>query len=323
MRILVTGCAGFIGYHLSKNLIKNPNYHVFGLDNLNNYYDVKLKRDRIANLRKTTNGFKFSKIDICNKNKLNIFFKRHKFNYVFHLAAQAGVRFSIQNPKTYFNTNISGFFNILECCKNHNIKHLIFASSSSVYGATNIFPLKENSDTDHPLSFYAATKKSNEVMAYAYSNIYNLPCTGLRFFTVYGPYGRPDMALFKFTKAILNNKKIELYNKGEHLRDFTYIDDVISYVTKLLKKTPKNKVPFSIYNVGSNKPYHLKVFLSYIQKILNKKAKVKLVKAQIGDIYKTHASVSKISKLIGSHKNIKLEKGIKNFINWYKSYFIK
>ena len=216
MKILVTGCAGFIGYHLSKKLIKNPNYHVFGLDNLNNYYDVKLKRDRIVNLKKTKNGFKFSKIDICNKNKLNIFFKRHKFNYVFHLAAQAGVRFSIQNPKTYFNTNISGFFNILECCKNHNIKHLIFASSSSVYGATNTFPLKENSDTDHPLSFYAATKKSNEVMAYAYSNIYNLPCTGLRFFTVYGPYGRPDMALFKFTKAILNNKKIELYNKGEH-----------------------------------------------------------------------------------------------------------
>ena len=230
MKILITGCAGFIGYHLCKKLLKNNNI-VFGIDNLNNYYDLKLKKDRLKNLK--NKKFLFYKIDIKNKKKLLKFVKIKKIDVIYHLAAQAGVRYSIFNPETYFDNNLKGFFNILETCRENKIKHLIFASTSSVYGKKEKFPAKETDNTDQPLSFYAASKKCNEIMAYSYSKIYNLKCTGVRFFTVYGPYGRPDMALYKFTKSIINRKKVNLFNKGHHTRDFTYIDDVVHFLVKM------------------------------------------------------------------------------------------
>ena len=233
MKILITGCAGFIGYHLSKKLSLN-NDKIFGIDNLNNYYDVDLKKKRLNNL--SSKNFSFSKIDIKDYKNLKKFFKKNRFDIVYHLAAQAGVRYSIFNPETYFENNLKGFFNILECCREFKIKNLIFASTSSVYGKQKKFPLKEKYLTDKPLSFYAATKKCNEIMAYSYSQIYNLKCTALRFFTVFGPFGRPDMALYKFSNSIVKNKNLELYNSGNHTRDFTYIDDVIIYLERFKKK---------------------------------------------------------------------------------------
>ena len=273
MRVLVTGCAGFIGYHVSKYLLKN-NHEILGIDNLNNYYDVNLKKSRIKVLKKYKR-FKFNKFDLINVYKIDKLIKQNEISHIIHLAAQAGVRYSIINPKTYFKNNLDVFFNILEVSRNNKIKHLIFASTSSVYGENNKFPLNEKTDTDKPISFYAATKKSNEVLAHSYSYIYKLPCTALRFFTVYGPYGRPDMALFKFTKNILENKKIELFNNGKHSRDFTFIGDIVQGITLILNKPNKNKTPFNIFNIGKGNSKKLISYLKIIENNLGKKAKIK------------------------------------------------
>ncbi len=319
MSILVTGSAGFIGYHLSLNLL-NKNIKVIGLDNLNNYYDIKLKRDRIKNLKKK-DKFVFYKIDLKDFNKLNRLVKKHKINIIIHLAAQAGVRYSIKNPRKYFESNLEGFFNILETSKFNNIKHLIFASTSSVYGDTKKFPLKETYGTDFPLSFYAATKKSNEVMAHSYSYIHKLPCTAVRFFTVYGPFGRPDMALFKFTKNIINGKFIELFNYGKHNRDFTYVDDIVAGIVKLIKKPSKDKIPYKIFNIGNGKSKKLKEYLKVIEKTLNKSAKVKNLPLQVGDILKTHSDISSLRKYAKYKPKTNINKGIVKFIEWYKEYY--
>lgn len=319
MVILITGCAGFVGYHLSKKLLEN-NFSIEGIDNLNTYYDVELKKDRLKLLKKYSK-FNFSKVDISNEKKLSKIFLTKKIKIVINLAAQAGVRFSIKKPEAYLKSNIIGFFNILDISRKHKVKHFIFASTSSVYGDNKKFPLNENENTDKPLNFYAATKKSNEVMAYSYSNIHKLKVTGLRFFTVYGPFGRPDMALFKFTKAIRANKYVKLFNKGDHTRDFTYIDDVVESIFKLLNKPSNDKIPYQVLNVGSNNPIKLKSFLNEIKLNLKLKVKVKNLPFQQGDIKKTHADISTLVKKIKFKPNTNIKYGIKNFINWYKSYY--
>ena len=322
MTILVTGCAGFIGYHTCVKLLKK-NKIVYGIDNLNKYYDVRLKKNRIKELKKIYKNFYFNKGDIENINFLKKIFKEKKIRKIIHLAAQAGVRYSILKPRTYMQSNILGFFNILECSRIYKVNHCVFASTSSVYGNTKKFPTSENDNTDQPLSFYAATKKSNEVMAYSYSNIYKVPLTGLRFFTVYGPLGRPDMALFKFTKSIINNSKISVYNKGNHLRDFTYIDDVVESIYKLIYKPPKLKIPFEIYNVSSNNPITLNNFISKIEKQLNQKSRVLKMSIQKGDVIKTHGNNKKITKKTKYKIKNDLDLGINKFTKWYKTYYSK
>ena len=322
MTILVTGCAGFIGYHTCVKLLKK-NKIVYGIDNLNKYYDVSLKKNRIKELKTIYKNFYFNKGDIENINFLKKIFKEKKIRKIIHLAAQAGVRYSILKPRKYMQSNILGFFNILECSRIYKVNHCVFASTSSVYGNTKKFPTSENDNTDQPLSFYAATKKSNEVMAYSYSNIYKVPLTGLRFFTVYGPLGRPDMALFKFTKSIINNSKISVYNKGNHLRDFTYIDDVVESIYKLIYKPPKLKIPFEIYNVSSNNPITLNNFISKIEKQLNKKSRVLKMSIQKGDVIKTHGNNKKITKKTKYKIKNDLDLGINKFTKWYKTYYSK
>ena len=321
MRVLVTGSAGFIGFHLSDYLLKNNNT-VIGIDNINDYYDVNLKKSRLKILKKNKNFF-FHKFDLINANKLEDLIKKFKVKYIVHLAAQAGVRYSIENPKTYFKNNLEVFFNILEASKKNNIKHLIFASTSSVYGENNNFPLKENDNTDKPISFYAATKKSNEILAHSYSYIYNLPCTALRFFTVYGPYGRPDMALFKFTKNIIENKKIQLYNNGNHSRDFTYISDIVNGICSILNKNNNTKNLFNTFNVGNGNSRKLKDYLKTIEKKLNKKAKITNLPLQLGDIKKTHSDISLLNKYSNYLPETDIEEGINNFIDWYLEYYKK
>lgn len=319
MKILITGAAGFIGYFISKKLLSS-NKTIIGIDNLNEYYDVKIKQDRIKNL-KNYNNFQFIKIDLGDFKKLDNLFKKYEIKYVIHLAAQAGVRYSIKNPNIYFKNNIEGFFNILELSRKYKIKHLIFASTSSVYGNSKEFPLKESENTDKPLSFYAATKKSNEIMAHSYSNIYKIPSTAVRFFTVYGPFGRPDMALFKFTNKILNNKEINLFNNGKHIRDFTYIDDIISGLLKLINKPSKKTIPYQVYNIGNGNPQKLIKYLRAIEKNLNKKAKIKNLPLQKGDVIKTHADIKLINKKVNYNSNTEIDEGIKIFIEWYKNYY--
>ena len=319
MNILITGAAGFIGYHLSKKLL-DKKFSIFGIDNLNNYYDVQLKKFRI-NLLKKNRNFNFLKLDINDKKKINQIVKKNRIKYIVNLAAQAGVRYSIENPEAYFKSNIEGFFNILEVSKTNNIKHLIFASTSSVYGNNSKYPLTENMNTDKPLNFYAATKKSNEVMAYSYSNIYKLPSTAMRFFTVYGPYGRPDMSIYKFTKAILNNEKIPLFNSGNHIRDFTYIDDVIEGILKIIFKPSIDCVPYNCFNVGAGKAIELKKIINLIEKNLEKKAKIKNLPLQKGDINKTHASIKFLKKYRSYTPATSIKIGVKEFINWYKEYY--
>ncbi len=319
MSILITGAAGFIGYHLSKKIL-NKNTKVIGIDNINNYYDINLKKNRIKELKKNKK-FLFYKIDIYEYKKLNDIVKKNKIKYIIHLAAQAGVRYSIKNPRTYFKSNLEGFFNILEISRHNNIKHLIYASTSSVYGDSKKFPLSEINRTDKPLSFYAATKKSNEVMAHSYSYIYKLPCTGVRFFTVYGPFGRPDMALFKFTKNILNNQPIELYNKGNHFRDFTYIDDIVDGIFSLIKKQSKKSIPYEIFNIGNGAPKKLLDYLKHIENNLNKISKTKKLPLQVGDIIKTHSNINKLKKYSGYKPKTNIKIGISRFIEWYKDYY--
>ena len=319
MTILITGSAGFIGYHVSKKIL-DKNIRVIGIDNINNYYDINLKKNRIKDLKKNKK-FSFYKVDLSNYKKLDNIVKNKKIKIIIHLAAQAGVRYSIANPRTYFKSNLEGFFNILEISRHNNIKHLIYASTSSVYGDSKKFPLSEKNRTDQPLSFYAATKKSNEVMAHSYSYIYKLSCTGVRFFTVYGPFGRPDMALFKFTKHILNNQPIDLYNKGNHFRDFTYVDDIVDGIYSLIKKQSKKSIPYEIFNIGNGTPKKLLDYLKHIEKNLNKISKINKLPLQVGDIVKTHSNINKLKKYTGYKPKTNIKIGISRFIEWYKDYY--
>jgi len=319
-KILITGCAGFIGFHLSKLLLLKGQ-KIYGIDNLNKYYDVNLKKERLKILKKFKN-FEFYKIDIFNKKKILKNFKNTKYNFVIHLAAQAGVRYSIDNPDQYVRSNLVGFYNILEACKNEKVQHLIFSSSSSVYGLNKSFPLKENFSTDKPVSFYAATKKSNEIMGYSYSSLYKLPITVLRLFTVYGPFGRPDMSLFQFVKNIIAKKEIYLFNKGNHYRDFTYINHVVSAIENIIKKIPNEKIPYRIFNIGSSNPISLKKYVRVIEKILGQKAKTKLLELQKGDVIKTYASLKKTKKVIKNYKPVTdINFGIKKFVDWYLDFY--
>ena len=321
MSILITGCAGFIGFHTSIKLLQKK-HKVIGVDNLSNYYDVKLKKERLKILKKYKN-FQFKKINIENKRKVENILKKYKPNKIIHLAAQAGVRYSLENPYVYINTNIVGFINILEMAKEIKCKHLVYASSSSVYGGIKKYPFKENYKIDKPISLYAATKKSNELMAHVYSHLYKLPTTGLRFFTVYGPYGRPDMSLFLFVKSILNKKKINVFNYGNMKRDFTYIDDIVNGTIKVLFKPPKisvDTIPYRIFNIGNNNPVKLEKFIRIIEKKLKIKALKNRMPLQKGDIPISFANVENLRRLTGYKPKTNIDKGISEFIKWYKDY---
>ena len=332
MKILVTGSAGFIGFHLSKKLV-DKGYSVVGIDSINSYYDTNIKNKRLNILKKYKRKFIFKKLDLTNFKTLKKLFFDFKIDYVINLAAQAGVRYSIENPRAYLDSNLIGFFNVLECCKIFRIKHFIYASTSSVYGNNSILPFKEKRHADHPIQFYAATKKSNELMAHSYSSLYNLPTTGLRFFTVYGPWGRPDMALFIFTKNILEGKKINLFNNGKHIRDFTYIDDIVEPIIRLINKPPKKRkkystldpsessAPFKIYNIGNNDPKKLMQFVKAIEKKLNKKAKINYKPLQKGDVYETYADVNKLFKNTKYFSRTDINTGIGKFIDWYRDFY--
>ncbi len=320
-KILITGAAGFIGFHASKKFL-DKKFEIIGLDNLNKYYDKKLKLDRLKILKKNKK-FKFIKLDIANFNNLKKVFDKFKPNYVLHLAAQAGVRYSLKKPLVYTKSNLVGFSNVLECSRLSRIEHLIFSSSSSVYGDSKKFPLTESQNLCKPLSFYAATKLSNELMAYSYSNIYNLSITALRLFTVYGPWGRPDMSLFLFTDLIKKNKKIKLFNNGNMFRDFTFVDDIVNVFFKLHKKNPKyeSDAPFRVLNVGNNDPIQLKKYIGYLERSLKKKAKKIKLPIQKGEVKRTHASLKNLKKFTKFKPNTKIHIGIKKFVNWHNSYF--
>ena len=332
MKILITGSSGFIGFHLSKKLL-DKGYKVHGYDSMNNYYDVSLKKARYNILKKYKN-FSFTKNKLENKNSLEKVFKKFKPSIVIHLAAQAGVRYSIEKPRVYLDSNITGSYNIIEVSKKFNVKHLIMASSSSVYGANKKIPFKETDKTETQLSIYAATKKSNESMAHSYSNIWKVPITMLRFFTVYGPWGRPDMALFKFTKGILANKKIDIYNNGKMYRDFTYIDDIVDGIRLLINKIPNHKnfgkynndslssvAPFRILNIGNTKKVFLLDFIKEIEKVLGKKAIRNYMPLQKGDVKQTLSNTNLLKKLTGYNPKTSYKSGIKKFLNWYLNYY--
>ena len=338
-KILVTGAAGFIGFHLCKALIKRGK-NVFGIDNINDYYDTTLKKKRleilISSKNKSSNGsFEFKKIDLCNLNELSDCFDEENFESVINLAAQAGVRHSIKNPHAYVQSNLVGFTNILESCRYSDIQHLIYASTSSVYGASTNMPFKEVNEASNPLQFYAATKKANELMAHSYSNLYKLPTTGLRFFTVYGPWGRPDMALFLFTKNIIEGKPIDIFNQGNHLRDFTYIDDIVEGILRVLDSPPKedlnwdstngnsssSSAPYRVLNIGNNNPIKLEDFIEEIEKNLGKKAIKNYLPLQIGDVPETYADTFLLKDLTGFTPKVSIKEGVKNFVNWYKNFY--
>lgn len=331
--ILVTGAAGFIGFHLSRKLC-SLGYSVTGIDNLNDYYEVSLKESRLAIL-KNTPGFTFYKIDLTDKKSIDTLFEKNKFNYVVNLAAQAGVRYSLTNPYAYLESNLHGFLNILEASRHNQVQHLVYASSSSVYGANKNMPFSVHHNVDHPISLYAATKKSNELMAHTYSALFNLPTTGLRFFTVYGPYGRPDMALFIFTKAILEGKPIDVYNHGKMKRDFTFVDDIVEGIVRLIPNVPTGNgawngntpdaatsfAPYKLYNIGNNSPVELLRFIEVIEEKLGKKAVKNLLPIQEGDVPETFADVEALTNDVGFKPSTSIEEGIGKFINWYKEYY--
>ncbi|MFA5383167.1 MAG: NAD-dependent epimerase [Eubacteriales bacterium] len=319
---LVTGAAGFIGMHLSQKLL-DLGCTVIGLDNLNDYYDVRLKYARLDVLKKY-GQFTFYKTDLADKESLAALFNENDIDVVINLAAQAGVRYSIENPEAYIQSNIVGFFNVLENCRRHTIEHLLYASSSSVYGTNKKIPFATEDRVDHPVSLYAATKISNELMAYTYSHLYQLPVTGLRFFTVYGPYGRPDMAYFSFTKAIIENKPIKIFNNGDMYRDFTYIDDVVNGILPLIEKSPAltmEGVPYKIYNIGNNRPEKLLDFIAAIEKSIGKKAVKEFYPMQPGDVYQTCADVTDLMEDIGFRPNTTINDGIGWFVAWYKEFY--
>ena len=322
MNILVTGCAGFIGFNLSKKLTNNKSIRVIGIDNLNSYYDKKLKISRLKILKKNKN-FTFIKCSLENFKFLKKKTKKYKIDFLINLAAQAGVRYSLQKPESYTKSNLVGFANVLEICRIKNC-NLIFASTSSVYGETNDFPISEKFNTDKPIQYYAATKKSNEVMAFSYSQLFNIKTIGLRFFTVYGPWGRPDMSLFKFTKNIILNKEIEVFNQGRHFRDFTYIDDIVKGILGSIKYINKNKGKknlFDIFNLGRGKSISLENFINWIEVIIGKKAKKKYLGKQKGDIFKTHCDITKSKRQLGYNPKTNFRNGIKKFVTWYRKYY--
>jgi UDP-glucuronate 4-epimerase len=331
--ILITGAAGFIGYHLSERLLREG-HHVIGVDNINDYYDVRLKNDRLSRLKQASQ-FTFHKIDLTDMEDLKRIFADTTVDVVVNLAAQAGVRYSLTNPHAYVNANLVAFVNILECCRHQKVKHLVFASSSSVYGANTRMPFSVHQNVDHPVSLYAATKKANELMAHTYSHLYALPCTGLRFFTVYGPWGRPDMALFLFTKAILEGRPIKVFNNGKMQRDFTYIDDIVEGIARVMVKIPEpnpswsgdapdpgtSYAPYKLYNIGNNSPVQLSEFISEIERALKMKAEKQYLPMQPGDVPATYADISDLSRDAGFEPKTPLSEGIARFIDWYKSYY--
>lgn len=331
--ILVTGAAGFIGFHLCKRLAEEG-YTVIGVDNMSDYYDVGLKNDRLEQLA-ALDTFSFVRLDISDLSPLQKLFDAHPFDTVVNLAAQAGVRYSLENPHAYVEANIVGFVNILECCRHNGVSHLVFASSSSVYGANTKMPFSVHDNVDHPVSLYAASKKANELMAHTYSHLYGLNCTGLRFFTVYGPWGRPDMALFLFTKAILAGEPINVFNHGNMQRDFTYIDDIIEGVVRIMKKNPEpdpawsgdvpdpgtSYAPYRIYNIGNNNPENLMRFIGVLEKILGLEAKKTFLDLQPGDVPSTYADIEDLYEAVGFRPRTSIEEGIGRFIEWYRSYY--
>lgn len=321
-RYLITGGAGFIGFYLSKSLLEKG-AEVVGLDNLNDYYEISLKEDRLAILRELE-GYRFVKADLSDKEAVFRLFAEYKPQIVVNLAAQAGVRYSIDNPDAYIQSNIVGFFNILEACRHYPVEHLVFASSSSVYGGNKKVPFSTQDQVDQPVSLYAATKKSNELMAYAYSKLYQIPLTGLRFFTVYGPMGRPDMAYFKFAKRIMADEPIQIYNNGDMLRDFTYIDDIITGVENILCNPPstdENGAAYKIYNIGNNKPEKLMDYIAVLEKCLGKEAKKEFLPMQPGDVYETYADVTDLMGDYGFKPSTTIEEGLSKFAEWFKNYY--
>ncbi len=334
MNILLTGVGGFIGFHLAKELLSQGHY-VIGVDNLNSYYDPKLKRDRINNLIKLKKKFKFYKENISS-NKFIKKFLAKKFDIIINLAAQAGVRYSLKNPHAYVNSNLVGFVNTIELAKRKKIKHFLYASSSSVYGYSKKNLYKETDQVNHPLQLYAATKRSNELIAHSYSSLFNLPTTGMRFFTVYGTWGRPDMSIFMFVKNIIENKKIDIFNYGKHERSFTYIDDIVEGICSLIKKIPKKNLqkknkkilnvdesfaPYNIVNLGNDKSVKLMDLILRIEKLLSKKSKKKLLKIQPGDIFKTKANIVKLKNINNKFPKTQINDGLIKFIDWYKKYY--
>jgi UDP-glucuronate 4-epimerase len=332
-KIIVTGSAGFIGFSLCLKLLERGD-DIIGIDNHNDYYDPKIKDERLKQLKKFSNYHHY-KIDLCDQEKLSTVFKKYKIKKVVNLAAQAGVRYSMENPLAYIKSNIVGFAHILEECRLYDVEHLVYASTSSVYGANTRMPFSEHDSANHPLSVYAASKKSNELMAHAYSHLYQLPTTGLRFFTVYGPWGRPDMALFKFTKAILEGKPIDVFNHGKHTRDFTYIDDIVNGIIKTLDNSAdrnldwnsrepdpaSSKVPWRIYNIGNNKSIQLMDYIHALEKALGKKAIINFLPLQPGDVPDTFANVDNLIKKFNYKPSTPVGEGINNFVEWYKNYY--
>jgi len=332
-KILVTGAAGFIGFHLSKKLLAKG-VEVVGLDNLNDYYDVNLKHARLKQLEETP-GFRFVRMDLADREGLADLFRTEGFDSVVNLAAQAGVRYSLENPYAYIDSNVSGFINILEGCRHNKIKHLVYASSSSVYGANTAMPFSVHDNVDHPVSLYAATKKANELMAHTYSSLYGLPTTGLRFFTVYGPWGRPDMALFLFTKAILEGRPIDVFNYGKMRRDFTFVDDIVEGIVRVLDHVPAGNpawngespdpgtsyAPYKIYNIGNNNPVELLRFIEVLETALGQTAQKNLLPIQAGDVPATYADVDDLMRDVGFRPETSIEEGIARFVKWYRSFY--
>ncbi|NLX54978.1 MAG: NAD-dependent epimerase [Planctomycetaceae bacterium] len=330
--ILVTGAAGFIGFHLCGRLLARGD-SVTGLDNLNDYYDVQLKRDRLAQLEGRP-GFTFARADLADRAQMEQTFRDQSFDIVVNLAAQAGVRYSLTNPHAYVDSNLVGFLNVLEGCRHQSVKHLVYASSSSVYGANTQMPFSVHHNVDHPVSLYAATKKANELMAHTYSHLYGLPTTGLRFFTVYGPWGRPDMALYLFTKAILADQPIDVFNQGKMQRDFTYIDDIVEGVVRVADRTPvpnadwsaahpdpgTSRAPYKIYNIGNNQPVELQHFIATLERVLGKQARKNLLPMQPGDVPATYADVDDLIRDVGFRPATSIEQGIQRFVDWYRDY---
>jgi UDP-glucuronate 4-epimerase len=333
MRVLVTGAAGFIGFHTSKALLARG-YEVVGLDNMNPYYDVRVKEARLDHLR-GRNGFRFERIDLADRDALGELVAGERPQRVVNLAAQAGVRYAFENPHAYLDSNLTGFLNVLEACRHHGVEHLVFASSSSVYGANTRMPFSVHQNVDHPLSFYAATKKANELMAHSYAHLYRMPVTGLRFFTVYGPWGRPDMSLFLFTGKILAGEPIDVFNYGRHSRDFTYVDDIVEGIVRTLEQVPEadpawsgdrpdpacSSAPYRLYNIGNHQPVQLSYFIECIEKALGRKAKKNFLPLQPGDVPDSFADIDSLTDAVGFRPKTPIEDGIRHFVDWYREYY--
>jgi UDP-glucuronate 4-epimerase len=331
--VLITGAAGFIGFHLSRRLL-DRGHTVIGIDNLNDYYDVNLKRDRL-DLLQARDRFVFSCTDITRESALRELFQEHRPEFVVNLAAQAGVRYSLKNPRAYVDSNLVGFVNILECCRHCGVRHLVYASSSSVYGANTKLPFSVHDNVDHPVSLYAASKKANELMAHCYSHLFQLPTTGLRFFTVYGPWGRPDMSLFLFTKAILEDRPIDVFNNGKMKRDFTYVDDIVEGIERVMHRVPvpdpswsaergdagSSSAPYRLYNIGNNQPVDLMDFIGTLEKTLGKKARKNFLPMQPGDVPATFADIADLERDVGFRPATPIEVGIQRFVDWYRGYY--